>query len=414
MERVLSREALLAATDHEEIFGPDPDPRALKRAYARLLRSFRPDEDPEAFEHLRQLYEAAKDGRFVERVEASAKPPTETSTPADDREEAARALEAGEHVRLLELFAEHGFGWVDSAPELWEAAAEILLGPMLLRLSLEQRTEIELCLPYVHDALAEWSEHRLEFARAVEAAEADPEVDRRWLDALKEAWPLTPPDRAERWRQLGAALSPEEIYPESMRRAHPGLAFGLEAIAVSITGERRAQAEWLEGRGGQQRFVDLSNEIRKRYGSRPSSRSVIGTLVMFLIGAVIIGGISWLVSWFSPGFGAIFAVVVGVQVARELLFGEREEEARETSPRYVPGRWRKRRFPDLEDELREQALFPHEAIETLYVGGRDLKWLTPDHPLVTLQRERSILPSILTPEHVRRVRRRFEKAEAGR
>lgn len=41
------------------------DPRELKRAYARLIKKYRPDEHPEAFMHIRAAYEAARDGRDV-------------------------------------------------------------------------------------------------------------------------------------------------------------------------------------------------------------------------------------------------------------------------------------------------------------------------------------------------------------
>ncbi|MCI8210012.1 heat-shock protein [Pseudomonas sp. S25] len=38
---------------------PDADERSIKRAYARLLKTHRPDEDPEAFQRLREAYESS-------------------------------------------------------------------------------------------------------------------------------------------------------------------------------------------------------------------------------------------------------------------------------------------------------------------------------------------------------------------
>lgn len=37
---------------------PDADERSIKRAYARLLKVHRPDENPDEFQRLRQAYEA--------------------------------------------------------------------------------------------------------------------------------------------------------------------------------------------------------------------------------------------------------------------------------------------------------------------------------------------------------------------
>ena len=55
----MTREGLLAG-DARAVFGDAiGDPRALKRAYAALVKRFGPESDPEAFEALRRLYEAA-------------------------------------------------------------------------------------------------------------------------------------------------------------------------------------------------------------------------------------------------------------------------------------------------------------------------------------------------------------------
>ncbi|MEB0047617.1 MULTISPECIES: J domain-containing protein [unclassified Pseudomonas] len=55
----------------------DTDARSIKRSYARLLKVFRPDEDPEGFQRLREAYEEALDiARW--RAEQAADEPEET------------------------------------------------------------------------------------------------------------------------------------------------------------------------------------------------------------------------------------------------------------------------------------------------------------------------------------------------
>ena len=46
-----------------ELLGLDAEaePRSIKRRYAQLLKQTRPDEDPEAFQRLREAYEWALD-----------------------------------------------------------------------------------------------------------------------------------------------------------------------------------------------------------------------------------------------------------------------------------------------------------------------------------------------------------------
>lgn len=96
-EALNPKEARTAAELFGEAMG---DPRALKRAYARLIREHGPETDPEAFQHIRALYEAAL---AAPAAEAEAAP----SSPVD-------ALLAGwetdpdETLRALGQLAEEG------------------------------------------------------------------------------------------------------------------------------------------------------------------------------------------------------------------------------------------------------------------------------------------------------------------
>ena len=57
-----NREEILASDTPLALFGVDAtrDPRALRRAYAALIRVYGPDDDAETFAHIRQLYEEAR------------------------------------------------------------------------------------------------------------------------------------------------------------------------------------------------------------------------------------------------------------------------------------------------------------------------------------------------------------------
>jgi len=87
-------------TTPEALFGADAlaDSRALRKAYARLIRRFDPETSPEVFAHIRRLYEAARrrdvQGPAPEVVVPAAAP---EAPPVDDWREALHAggLEAG-------------------------------------------------------------------------------------------------------------------------------------------------------------------------------------------------------------------------------------------------------------------------------------------------------------------------------
>lgn len=68
---------------------PDADERSIKRAYARLLKNHRPDENPDAFQRLREAYEAAL-------AEARWRVPVE-----DEVVDAPLAVSAPDHALLI-------------------------------------------------------------------------------------------------------------------------------------------------------------------------------------------------------------------------------------------------------------------------------------------------------------------------
>jgi hypothetical protein len=79
--------------------GPDADLAAVKRAYARLLRTTRPDEDPAGFQRLHSAYQAAS--ALVER-RASAGPVPANVSNAEAPKDAAQAQAASLPVKQSE------------------------------------------------------------------------------------------------------------------------------------------------------------------------------------------------------------------------------------------------------------------------------------------------------------------------
>ena len=71
---------------------PTADEREIKRAYARLLKTTRPEDDAEAFQRLRQAFEAA----LWQAVELTQQPPVPVEV---DGERDAREIEAEQRLR---------------------------------------------------------------------------------------------------------------------------------------------------------------------------------------------------------------------------------------------------------------------------------------------------------------------------
>jgi hypothetical protein len=73
----MTRDELMNATSPSELFGDAlGQPQALRRAYASLIRQYRPEDDPEAFTHVRELYERALRGPSTPPEAHPSEPPT--------------------------------------------------------------------------------------------------------------------------------------------------------------------------------------------------------------------------------------------------------------------------------------------------------------------------------------------------
>ena len=103
---------------------PDADERTIKRAYARLLKSVRPDDDPHGFQRLHEAYQRA----LAACAEASASPQPMFAEPAlrvdEVRAEAPPAFVFDHFMSQLVARAEAGSldelrAWLDAHPSLY-------------------------------------------------------------------------------------------------------------------------------------------------------------------------------------------------------------------------------------------------------------------------------------------------------
>ena len=76
---------------------PEADEREIKRAYARRLRTVRPDEDPAGFQQLHEMYQRAL--AWQARAAMMAMAPDEDEAGEDDGEELERAGEIAAPVQ---------------------------------------------------------------------------------------------------------------------------------------------------------------------------------------------------------------------------------------------------------------------------------------------------------------------------
>lgn len=123
---------------------PDADERSIKRQYAKLLKVTRPDEDPVAFQRLREAYEQALHSAREERTAVPVVELLATTRPTTPQPAALSAL--AQALLLLE-------GFDDGAVErTWSEAKakgiERVLEPLLFRRCLEA--------PVAHPNLLQW------------------------------------------------------------------------------------------------------------------------------------------------------------------------------------------------------------------------------------------------------------------
>ena len=145
---------------------PDADERSIKRAYARLLKRHRPDEDPDAFQRLREAYEASlEEARWRAQLdededEAYIEPPLTSSEPTLEyapQASSAAPVDIAPAVRPPEPSLEQMQEWLAEGKErqVVDALRDWLASDWLL--PFERREQFEQNVLDLLDGAPHWS-----------------------------------------------------------------------------------------------------------------------------------------------------------------------------------------------------------------------------------------------------------------
>jgi hypothetical protein len=237
---------ILAAASPRALFGDAvDDARALKRAYASLIRRFGPDAAPDVFAHIRRLYEAARDGdsdgpKVADVIALHPTPPSVAPSPAERLEHAMQEGQADEAIALLTA---HDLELRITTPNAWFAAVAALadartfvLPAQLLQGWLDG---IEHPPEGIPDELLERIELLTSTGIDYQAARNDPAIDPALLDLIAR-WGASPVQTAEAFMAAQQALPDPRVAREAFRALkthYPGLWYPLTLMMNMVTHE---------------------------------------------------------------------------------------------------------------------------------------------------------------------------------
>lgn len=418
----LERQDVLDAVTPDELFGDAAsDPRALRRAYARLAKHYK--SDPEVFTHVRALFEAARDGAPLPARPASDHP--EPEAPADEPESEAddasphpaRALhEAMQQADLqgaYDVIATAHRELIRDAPGLLEHVVHVLIEGVGSRLSESPLDVLEAVIDdptwdLPPDLSTGWRV-RIRQSRALWKAAEDPELE-PLVDALRRVWSAPPHLAAPIWIELAGSLKQSgadlDGLFERLERHHPTV-LGLHRIA-----ERRmlTLAETTP--------VDLPESVTEPLYQRyqPSSACVEHWWIERAIRADGNGFVALRVLAFL-GILALLVVnrLLGIAggVAAYLFFESLKPNEKGARKEYE--RVHAEPVDPLLDVCRAHALFPRELAARVYgsaVPMKDQYAFEPTHPLYRLDRSDSALLRVIGPVHQARLEGIHARLEA--
>lgn len=422
------RDQLLSSTDPEQLFGT-LEPRELRRAYARLAREWRDDDEVAA--HLKALFELARTGAIAKPDTDAPAPNEDSSAPEQPQTPLLRldaALRAGDPKRVIhELtygyrallsedqrpllhglsFAIHAYGDALDAEERRQLLLiledpEVVLPPAIdhrYRQTLAVLAELESLL--ADDALQplgrclhrSWGHDLPTVARCwLEAADELRGTD---LEVIFERFEVTFPGCFGRWAWL------EQQMLEALPTSDVELDAGLEDRYVSSKGRGQAATElawrqvWgrvpflgaLDARGRQKLRVALGGlAMVGVFVATSLPREAVHRLLRQLVGL-----------GFLP-FMAISAVLLYVLLLPRL----RRTKAIQVATRAAEGGDE----GELLDVARRLSLFPRELAARLYDRpnlNRSIRGYRSTHAVLRMDRSPWALLAVLTPAHVARL-----------
>lgn len=384
MDDPSERERILDQHDPDVLFGvTTDDPRALRRAYARLAKRWR--DDAEVSAHLRRRFEATRDGETAHHDEESP-PPTPDALPDTVPELAAR-------------FAQERITWLRHDPErLAEAVVRLgsaanTLGPDTLDLlegSIEDPTwDLP---PNLHYQLLQ----RVWLARALGRADREGELPAAVRTTLRDAPSLPDDELARRWASMA------EVLPTDRQALHHLLA-DLEEDHPALFAEWVRVEERL--RENAQPPADLPDlqELRDQSRTEPYKahfERIHGWIVRRWVGAPVNIALYFLL---RPRLDNRFwSVVLAIILGRIVLVLVSTLAAFVTT--FVQGSPDGPELDRLEATAREHGLFPRElAALVSSAPERPEPFAHPaHHSLVALDHDPGMLVRVLGPAHLAR------------
>jgi hypothetical protein len=461
---VLTREQVLGARRMTDIFGPNATEsrRALRKAYADLVKVFSPERDPECFRRVRDAYEVLNANFDLGSPDAPlildggsfavAGPTGMTSTdPGARSREPSRYSSGGpsyagqqaDRVRDAELSLEASAALLKQGDAVGALArldaCETQVRPMLAQEWTELMLEalagaaLELPIPRLERALDEIDDPQVEISdgtywylcsRCVLAlawcsAKDDPGLPQAFRDALHRSQGLDRWGLARIWFDTLESLGTSAFVSsyERIVEVHPGLLPELYRIEEVVTGVATFMSKWEFGQPALELSREQTTEIKALQGLRAAVWAQHRPAVEkdndqknFRIAAVVAGLVGCVLLW-SNGFGlqGWFAVALALTLA---LRGRAKSLSKGSSSSAATLRERCFEF------IRSSGLFRHEVLsavtakrvpEHVEVGEG---FFGPDliDPLVEIERQPPTGLALLSRAQLRRI---FREAKAS-
>jgi len=202
-------------TTPEDLFGAATlgDRRALRKAYARLIKRFDPEHHPAAFEHIRRLYEQARSGASAQPARQA---PSPASTPPFSVDRWLGELTADRYPTAIDSLRSHVVqsGDPDSAMVLFaclDATAPDEVPALIAELCRNPELQESVCVSFARESLG----LRPELVRDPAWARACGAVTNGWVLAMLGA------ARIEAWQQLDHPAGMVAVFRELHHRIRP-------------------------------------------------------------------------------------------------------------------------------------------------------------------------------------------------